>query len=129
MKKKIVYGLLMSALLLLFINAHSQDKMKANPEDVAKKETEWMKTNLKLTDDQTSQAQAINLKYCNKMHDMQGGSLTKQQKMEAIKTDQQAKDAEMKNVLSADQYKSYEAKKTEMKKQMKEKMKEKKTAV
>ena len=38
------------------------------------------------------------------------------------------KDAELKNVFTADQYNTYQAKKEELKKQVKEKMKEKRKA-
>jgi hypothetical protein len=46
--------------------------------------------------------------------------------METMKANESSKDAELKTVLTDDQYQSWLQKKEEMKKEMKEKMKEKK---
>jgi hypothetical protein len=46
--------------------------------------------------------------------------------MQVLKDNDKAKDAELKNVLSADQYNAYQVKKDEIRKQMKEKMRDKK---
>jgi hypothetical protein len=98
-------------------------------EEMAGKLTGWMKTNLELTDNQVGQVQIINLKYANKMMELQNdGSANKKQKMRALKADSDAKDQELKRVLTADQFQSWLAKKDEAKKALKEKIKEKQSS-
>jgi hypothetical protein len=67
------------------------------------------------------------LKYANKTQELQTESLSRKQKIQTLKENDKAKDAELKNVLTADQYNGYQAKKDEVRKQMKERMREKKT--
>src|SRR5215475_9013832 len=119
MKIKIITGFLVTTLLALFTNVYAQ---KMTAEEQATKMTDWMKTNLKLTDAQVPQVQVINLKYANKMNETGNSTLSKQEKMSSMKADVSFKDSEMKGVLTADQYKAYQAKKEQMKKEMKEKM-------
>ena len=121
--KIITRGFLLATLLALFTTASAQ---KMTAEEQANKMTDWMKTNLKLTDDQVAKVQAINLKYANKMHEAKNSTQSKDEKKSSMKAESAAKDSEMKGVLTADQYKSYMAKKEEMKKDMKEKMMAKK---
>ena len=104
-----------------------QKKTSSTPEERATKLTEWMKTNLQLNGDQVTQVQTINLKYANKNQELQTQSLSRKQKMQILKDNDKAKDAELKKVLTADQYNNYQAKKEEIRKQMKERMREKKT--
>ena len=52
-------------------------------------------------------------------------TLTKDQKMEALKSDDAARDGELQKVFTEDQFKTYQAKKKEVKKMTKEKMKSK----
>ena len=125
MKIKIITGFLVTTLLALFTNVYAQ---KMTAEEQATKMTDWMKTNLKLTDAQVPQVQAINLKYANKMNETGNSTLSKQEKMSSMKADASSKDSEMKGVLKADQYQTYLAKKEQMKKEMKEKMMAKKKA-
>ena len=104
-----------------------QKKTSSTPEERATKLTEWMKTNLQLSGDQVTQVQTLNLKYANKTQELQTQSLSRKQKMQILKDNDNAKDAELKDVLTTDQYNNYQAKKEEIRKQMKERMREKKT--
>jgi len=104
-----------------------QKKTSSTPEERATKLTEWMKTNLQLSGDQVTQVQTLNLKYANKTQELQTQSLSRKQKMQILKDNDKAKDAELKDVLTTDQYNNYQAKKEEIRKQMKERMREKKT--
>jgi hypothetical protein len=85
-----------------------------------------MKTNLQLSDSQVSQVHDINLKYAKKTQGLQTTTLSRKEKMQVLKDNDKAKDAELKNVLSADQYNAYQVKKDEIRKQMKEKMRDRK---
>jgi hypothetical protein len=87
-----------------------------------------MKTNLQLTAEQAAPVQEINLKYANKMDDLRKSSQGRRAKMQTLKSDNKAKDAELKKILTADQFKTYLAKKDEIKKKFKEEMKERKQA-
>jgi hypothetical protein len=127
MKKINLRHVLFIPLLLIFASTYSQEKAAMSAADRAAKMTDWMKSTLQLTDSQLSQVQAINEKYANKKDDlMKNTTQSKKDKMDAMKADESARDEELKGVLTPDQFKTYQAKKDEMKKNMKEKMKEKK---
>jgi len=120
------HGILLIILLITLLNSNAQDKSIPPAADRAAKLTEWMKTNLQLTDEQLPKVQDINLKYANKADEIRSMSMGKRQKLQKLKSDGQAKDGELKAVLSQDQYKIYESKKAELQKQFKEKAKERK---
>jgi hypothetical protein len=126
--KQILEGSFLSIALFFTVNiAWAQKKTSLTPEERATKITEWMKTNLQLNNDQATQVQTINLKYANKTQELQTHSMSRKQKMQTLKDNDKAKDAELKNVLTTGQYNGYQAKKDEIRKQMKERMREKKT--
>jgi len=127
MKRVSVSTYLLTGLLFVVHIIYAQKKTSSTAEQRASKLTEWMKTNLQLNDDQATQVQTINLKYANKTQGLQTQSLSRKQKMQTLKENDKAKDAELKTVLAHDQYNSYQAKKDEVRKQMKERMREKKT--
>ena len=126
MKRILANSFLMTGLLFL-VNITYAQKKTSTPSERADKLTEWMKTNLQLNDDQVTQVQNINLKYANKTQGLQTQSMSRKEKMQTLKENDKAKDAELKNVFTTDQYNAYQAKKDEIRKQMKEKMREKKT--
>jgi len=127
MKKILVNSFLLSGLFFSVNLIWAQKKTSSTPEERATKMTEWMKTTLQLNNDQATQVQPINLKYANKTQDLQSQTISRKQKMQILKDNDKAKDAELKNVFTAEQYDTYQAKKDEIRKQMKEKMREKKT--
>ena len=79
--------------------------------------TEKMKTRLSLTDDQTPQVQAINLRYSQKNEEIFKGSQGKFAKFRSLQSSQKSKNKEMKVLLDKDQYKKYEEMVEEMKEQ------------
>jgi len=111
---------------ILLTTTRAQTSSMPAPEDRANKLTEWMKTNLELTSDQVPPVQSINLKYANKLQEVQQSSQTKQQKMRSLKADGDAKDQELKRVLTSEQFQTWLTKKEDLKKQVKEKVKAKK---
>ena len=114
----------LSIALLIGVLANAQDKQIPPAADRAAKLTEWMKTNLQLTDEQLPKVQDINLKYANKADALRNSSAGRRQKLQSLKADGKAKDGELKAILTPGQYESYEAKKAELQKQFKEKAKE-----
>jgi hypothetical protein len=116
----------MSFFLLSIIgSAQSQQPMPAATR--AAKLTEWMKTNLLLNDSQLPQVEAINLKYAVKADELRDNTtLGKSEKVEVLRADDRARDEEFKKILTSEQYKTYQSKKSEVKKMLKKKAKEKK---
>jgi hypothetical protein len=83
--------------------------MQRTPEERAKRETEWMKTDLALTDKQIPLVDTINLKYAKKQAElrkqMEGQDREAfRPKMEEL---QKQKSEELKSVLTEDQMKKY----------------------
>ncbi|PWT96614.1 MAG: hypothetical protein C5B52_15375 [Bacteroidetes bacterium] len=128
MKKKILSLLLIVAAFIFVEGANAQSHQMASAADRATKYTDWMKSTLKLTDDQVSKVQDINLKYANKTDELMKAANSKKEKMQALKSQEEGRDAELKGVLTNDQYQTYQEKKKQMKKKMKQSMKEKKAA-
>ena len=118
--------ILLAAVMLGLSPARAQEKQQKSPEHRAAKITEWMKTNLKLSDDQVTKVDEINKRYAMKVEDIRKNTPDKKQKKSSIKALDKDKDGELKAVLSEDQFKSYLAKKEEMKEQAKQKKKEQK---
>ncbi|MDR1678332.1 MAG: DUF4890 domain-containing protein [Prevotellaceae bacterium] len=73
-------------------------KTKKSPEERAKKQTEWLNQELKLNDEQKQKVEAINLKYA------QENVADRKAAKEKFKANRAAKDAEMQQVLTAEQY-------------------------
>ena len=120
--------LIMLLLLFVFVKTsiYSQQKDIPSASERATKLTDWMKTNLQLTDDQVPKVQDINMKYANKMEELKNSGVAKRQKLQMLKNNDVAKDAELKQVFTDSQYKTYMTKKDELKKKLKEEMKERK---
>ena len=126
MKQTISYYFLMAAVLLFAGNTFAQ-KMGDAAERSAKL-TEWMRTNLRLTDDQLPTVRGINLKYAKKMDAIATNSLPKSEKMREITENDKAKDKELKDVLTDSQFQTYLSKKQEIKKKFKENLKQRRQA-
>ena len=84
-------------------------------DDMAKMQTEQMREHVKMTKDVEKKVHDLNLKYAKKSQELRGGSNmmnmsdSDREKMRSqMQLQQEEKDKEMKKLLSADQYKSYE---------------------
>jgi uncharacterized membrane protein len=88
-------------------------------EERARFQTEWMKQNLKLSDDQQTQVDPLNLKYARQMNEVKSisGKFAKLKKAKSIMDE---KDKELKKILNKDQYQIYQDKKEELREKMKE---------
>ena len=126
MKQTISYYFLMAAVLLFAGNTFAQ-KMGDAAERSAKL-TEWMRTNLRLTDEQLPAVRDINLKYAKKMDAIATNSLPKSEKMREITENDKAKDKELKDALTDSQFQTYLSKKQEIKKKFKENLKQRQQA-
>ncbi len=79
-------------------------------ESMAQRETEWMTTELELTEDQVAKVDPINLKYAEKMAELfQGGPGGDFEAMREKMNEMNAeKRTEFKDILTADQLKKYD---------------------
>ena len=110
--------------------AYSQEKLdefitETTPEERAQFQTDYMNESLSLKDDQRAKVHDINIKYAEKMQEAYEAPTKKQQKLQSMKRINAEKEAELKLILSADQYATSEKNKEEMKKKVKTRIQEK----
>lgn len=99
----------MLILSFLFVAFQAKGQYKHDPEKFAKKQTEWMKTELSLSDDQASKVSTINIDYAQKKKAL------KEEMRKQMQSLEQDKQKELSTVLTKEQVTQYEAKKAEMK--------------
>ena len=110
--------------------AYSQEKLnefmtETTPEERAQMQTDYMKESLSLKEDQEAKVHGINVKYAEKMQEAYEAPTKKQQKVQSMKRINAEKEAELKLILSADQYATYEKNKEAMKEKINARIKEK----
>jgi hypothetical protein len=103
-----------------------QERQRPSAEERAQKQTDRMKEKLNLSDEQSKSVYDINLKYAKSDEiEFKKDQEAREKRMEAMKASHEKKDADLKNVLSADQYDKYQQQKKEAKRKMDKKMKNK----
>lgn len=125
MKKLIM--LLAATLIIGIANSVGAQTEMTAPERAAKL-TGWMKDNLQLAPEQVPKIEEINLKYANQAETLKTAASSKKEKAKSLKEQNKARDAELKQVFTTDQYNTYQSKKSELKKEFKEKAHKKKQA-
>jgi periplasmic protein CpxP/Spy len=121
MKKLMIVAIMASMTLA----AQAQEKEKRTPQERAKARTEHMTKELALSPEQQAKVETINLKYADQVEAMRSErEAERTAKREAAKAMHDAHDAEMKAVLTADQYTKWVAKKQEAKAKHMEKRKQ-----
>jgi hypothetical protein len=110
--------------------AYGQEKLNefmtdTTPEERAQLQTGYMKETLSLREDQEAKVHGVNVKYAEKMQEAYEAPTKKQQKVQAMKRINAEKEAELKLLLSVDQYATYEKNKEAMKEKIKAQIKEK----
>lgn len=101
------------------------DQLKdTTPEERAMAQTMMMRSKLGLKEDQVPKIAAINKKYAEKMEPVIKGSEGPLMKMRDAKGIEQEKEAELKTVLSPDQFQKFQDMKEEMREQLVQKIKE-----
>ena len=104
---------------LLFISLGSF--AQTTPEERATSQTNRMKTELNLTDDQYSKVYDINLGIIMKNDGIKNSTFSEEVKKEVLQSNQQARKSMLKDVLTAAQYEKLEAEVKEIKKKKREK--------
>lgn len=110
--------------------AYGQEKLnefmtETSPEERAQLQTDYMKETLSLKQDQEAKVHGVNLKYAEKIQEAYEAPTKKQQKLQTMKRINAEKEAELKLMLSVDQYATYEKNKEAMKEKIKARIKEK----
>ena len=96
------------------------DNLTEEQKDDIKKNIEEYAAALNLSEDQKPKFEAITKKYAEQMKAVKDGGGRKLQKYKKVKSIRKNKDAEMKTLLSKDQYEVYLEKQEEMNKKIKE---------
>ena len=97
--------------------AHAQTK-SFTPEERAQKWDDWMKKELAITPDQEAGVHSINLKYAQMNEQLKDSEANRRSKFQEVKANENGKENELKQVLTKEQFKSYQEKKKDMQKQM-----------
>ena len=111
-------------LLAVRVGAEGLDDLKeTTPAERAGAQTAMMKEKLSLTDEQLPKVKAINEKYAEEMDPIIKGSGGMLMKMGPMRAVEDKKEAELKGVLSSDQFAQFQAMKSEMRDKLMERIK------
>lgn len=92
----------------LLISASAFGQVDKTPEERATAQTEKMKTELSLTADQAEKVKTINLGIAQKNEGVKTSTMTGEEKKAAHKSNEEARDAMLKDVLTAEQFQKYQ---------------------
>ncbi|MBX2972658.1 MAG: hypothetical protein KF797_06115 [Flavobacteriales bacterium] len=116
--------LIVAVMAGMAVAAQAQDKAQRTPEERAKMRTERLTKELELTPEQAAKVEAINMKYAGKVDEVRKEREAERAEVrKEAKTMHDAHDAEMKAVLTADQYAKWTARKEEMRNKQHERRK------
>lgn len=126
MKVKLLFTTLMVMALCLNLNAQKVEAEKLSPEKRAELAATQLKVRLDLTDDQTAKVKAVQLDHFTKVEKNLEEVRAHREMMDArMKKQSDETDAELKKILTEEQFKNYQEKKEDRKAKM-EKRREKK---
>lgn len=116
-------GIALLLIAVCFSSAFSQTETKeSTPEERAQQWTTWMKEQLALAPDQEAKVHAINLKYASQNEDLKASTASRRDKFRQLKSRDNDKDAELKEILTSDQFHQYQQKKKDFQRQMMSKL-------
>lgn len=99
-------------------SAFAQAATESTPEERAQRWDTWMKEQLTLSAEQEVKAHDINLKYAKQNEGLKAKEGSRKSKFQELKKTNIDKDAELKEILTEDQFKIYQEKKKDFQKQM-----------
>lgn len=105
--------------------AQMDDLKNTTAEERASMLTDMMKSSLSLDEKTSASVADINLKYAKEVQTLMDSDSPNLQKLMTFRANSQAKDDELKAVLTPEQYSRYEQKKSEMQDVVKQKLKQK----
>jgi Spy/CpxP family protein refolding chaperone len=100
--------------------AQTTERTPLTAEERAQKWTDWMKKELTITAEQEPKVHAINLKYADQMDDIKTSEGDRRSKFKDARATNQAKDEELKTVLTPEQFTKYTEKKQERQQKFRE---------
>lgn len=106
-KVKVIFASLILNLFFITVNAQEKPKFSEEKKQEMVSQMQESQNRLALTNEQQLPFRAITKRYAQKLKDLRGSSLDRQQKMEGLKVLMADKNAEMKTLLSEEQYKIY----------------------
>ncbi len=113
------------ALVVPSVRAADVDALKdTTPKERAAAQTMMMKSKLDLTEAQMPKVAALNEKYAEKMEPILKGSQGPLMKMRAMKGVESNKEAELRTLLTPDQFQKFQASKDEMREKIMDRIKE-----
>jgi hypothetical protein len=95
------------------ITASAFGQVDKTPEERATAQTEKMKSELTLTADQAEKVKTVNLGITQKNEGIKASTMTAEEKKSAYKSNEEARDAMLKDVLTAEQFQKYQTLKAE----------------
>jgi hypothetical protein len=122
---KTMTNLFLGFALVMLVPALAMAQMEGlkntTPEERATKLTSMMESELSLDQKTTEAVSGINLKYAKETQALMESGGTQFGKIMTFRKNEEAKDAELKGVLTPEQYSQYEQKKSAMRETMKQK--------
>lgn len=109
--------LAVAAVALLFLGAAASAQAlnaKASPDKLAKIETHYMDTRLALTSEQRRQVEDVNLAMEKKLQPLMADGASTPAQEQKIKAVEEERDAQLKKVLTSDQFSRYQEDKSDM---------------
>ncbi|WP_353719849.1 hypothetical protein [Dyadobacter sp. 676] len=124
MKKKLMIGTGMCGLMLFSHALLAQRQLPDKPaNERAAAQTQRMTTSLQLDSVQAGKVARINLTYAQRMEPVMRGNGSRISKLKAIRTMQKEKEAELKQVLTREQFEQFKQQQQAVKDEIKERRK------
>jgi hypothetical protein len=120
MSKRSIGRLILLQVCLLFttvaVHAQTEERTPLTAEERATKWTQWMKDELNISAEQETKVHEINLKYAQQAQTVRSQEGSRKSKFKEVKSIDDAKDGELKTVLTPEQFEQYQTKKRDMQK-------------
>lgn len=120
--KKLSYYIIFLVLFGGLSSSFAQTTKESSPEARAQRWDHWMKVELALSPEQEGKVHEINLKYAKKNDELKSSSASRKSKFQELKTNDNDKGTELKEILTKDQFDTYLDKKKAFQKEMLEKL-------
>lgn len=105
------YRTVLLVVVLIGLNvtiAEAQQRKRMSPDEMAKRQTEMMTSELDLSADESEAIEAINLKYALKLDKMRDEAAGDRDKMRSLRDEMiSEKDKELQSILNEEQFKKY----------------------
>lgn len=120
MSRRNIFRFIVVSACMLFItqglHAQAEARNPLTPEERAAKWTQWMKNELNISAEQETKVHEINLKYAQQTQSVRSQEGSRKSKFKEVKSIDDAKDEELKAVLTPEQFEQYQTKKQDMQK-------------